>query len=338
MIGGVQCVLRKPTLREPQRRASIKCQTDAVELHHLRCFVAVADERHFGRASRRLHLSPAPVSRAVRALEDELGVALFIRSHHDVRLTAAGSALRERAAEVLRYADSLSDYARSFHVAPGVITLGAFHISPPAVLDRTVAVLRSIATSQVEVRLVEPDELPRQLVTGVLDFALLNPTSDCVDLPHRPVAVLDYVLVMRDEDPLAARDHIDWADLADREVTLPPDTPFPSLLNELHDFMICHGVTRFDRIERLDVAAMASRVRTHRSVIPSLSLEAGGPWRMFEDPAFAVRPFREPPPPYVLSLAWNPTAPKRLGIEPNDLIAAVETSRCNGSEGCIELL
>jgi DNA-binding transcriptional LysR family regulator len=179
VIGGVQCVLRKPTLREPQRRASIKCQTDAVELHHLRCFVAVADERHFGRASRRLHLSPAPVSRAVRALEDELGVALFIRSHHDVRLTAAGSALRERAAEVLRYADSLSDYARSFHVAPGVITLGAFHISPPAVLDRTVAVLRSIATSQVEVRLVEPDELPRQLVTGVLDFALLNPTSDC---------------------------------------------------------------------------------------------------------------------------------------------------------------
>ncbi|MCV7437452.1 MULTISPECIES: LysR family transcriptional regulator [Mycobacterium] len=294
-----------------------------MELRHLRCFVAVAEEQHFGRAAQRLHLTPAPVSRAVRALETELGVDLFIREHHDVRLTAAGLALCERAAEVVRHADSLGDYARSLGYEALAITVGAFHLSPPTVLDRTVDALRDLTTSNVEVQLVEPDQLPRRLAAGTLDFALVNPTSDCAGLPYQQVAVFDYVLVMRGDDPLAARDHIDWGDLARREVTLPPDTPFPSVLNNLHHFMVCHSVTRFDRIDSLDVAAMASRIRTHRTVIPSLSLEAGGPWRVFDDPAFAVRPFGEPPPPYVLSLAWSPRAPQRWGIDPGDILAAI---------------
>ncbi|MGO9099808.1 MAG: LysR family transcriptional regulator [Mycobacterium sp.] len=171
-----------------------------MELHHLRCFVTVADERHFGRAAQRLHLSPAPVSRAVRALEKELGVALFIRGHRDVRLTTAGSALRERAAEVLRHADSLSDCARSFGYRASAITVGAFHLSPPAVLDRTVAALRNLTTWNVDIELVEPAQLPRRLAAGTLDFALLNQTSDCAELPHQTVAVFDYVLVMRCDD------------------------------------------------------------------------------------------------------------------------------------------
>jgi DNA-binding transcriptional LysR family regulator len=319
-----QCVLRKLTLRKPQRRASFSCQTGAMELHHLRCFVAVAEERHFGRAAQRLHLSTAPISRAVRALEDELGVTLFVRSHHDVRLTAAGSALRERAANVLRNADSFADYARSLRETNRTITLGGFHLSPPTMLDRAASVLRDLAKSNVEVQLVEPADMPRRLAAGTLDFALLNPTLDCVDLPHRPVAIIDYMLVMRADDALAARDRIDWSDLAEREVTLPPDLPFASPLNDLHAFMVRHGVRRFDRIDSLDVAAMASRVRTHGSVIPTLSLEAGGPWRVFDDPAFAVRPFREPPPPFVLSLGWHPRAPKRTGIAPNDVIAKID--------------
>jgi DNA-binding transcriptional LysR family regulator len=263
----------------------------------------------------------------VRALEDELGITLFIRGHHDVRLTAAGSALRERAAEVLRYADSLGDYARSLRNTARTITLGGFHLSPPTMLDHTAAVLRDLAGFNVEVELVEPGAMPHRLAAGTLDFALLNPTADCAALPHHPVAVLDYLVVMCADDVLAAHDWIDWPDLAEREVTLPLDLPFPSVLNDLHAFMVGHGVMRFDRIDSLDVAAMASRVRTHRSVIPSLSPKVGGPWRVFDDPAFAVRAFREPPPPYVLSIAWNPSAPQQLGIDPSDVIAAIGAGR-----------
>src|ERR687895_167416 len=73
----------------------------APEIWQLRDFVAVAERLHFGRAAQALHISQPPLSRAIRALEERVGVALFARSRRRVELTAEGARFLEEARRVI---------------------------------------------------------------------------------------------------------------------------------------------------------------------------------------------------------------------------------------------
>ena len=84
----------------------------AIELRQLRYFVAVAEELHFGRAAERLHMSQSPLSRAIRELERDLGLVLFLRTTRRVELTPAGRALLERGRRALAEVDLAIDDAR----------------------------------------------------------------------------------------------------------------------------------------------------------------------------------------------------------------------------------
>ena len=91
----------------------------------MRYFVAVAEELHFGRAAKRLHMSQSPLSRAIRELERELGVVLFVRTTRRVELTPAGLALLDHARRALAEVDAGVDDAR--HAAqpdPSTVTIG----------------------------------------------------------------------------------------------------------------------------------------------------------------------------------------------------------------------
>jgi epsilon-lactone hydrolase len=86
---------------------------DAIELRHLRAFVAVAEELNFGRAATRLYLSQPALSRQIRALERLVGCDLLRRSTHRVELTLAGDALLDRARSLLTDLDSALATTRS---------------------------------------------------------------------------------------------------------------------------------------------------------------------------------------------------------------------------------
>ena len=96
-----------------------------IELRQLRYFVAVAEELHFGRAAERLHMSQSPLSRAIRELERDLGVVLFVRTTRRVELTAAGSVLLERARRALVEIDgAIAEVQRSLRLDETVLRLG----------------------------------------------------------------------------------------------------------------------------------------------------------------------------------------------------------------------
>lgn len=83
-----------------------------MEMRHLRYFVAVAEELHFGRAAERVHICQPPLSRQIKDLELELGASLFLRRNKRISLTEAGSAFLEDARDILRKVDMAAEKVR----------------------------------------------------------------------------------------------------------------------------------------------------------------------------------------------------------------------------------
>ena len=94
-------------------------------MEQLESFVAVAEERHFGRAAQRLHITQPPLSRRIHLLEEELRVELFDRSHRAVKLTSAGRVFLVDARKILKLAqDAALSAQRTPRGEVGVVAIG----------------------------------------------------------------------------------------------------------------------------------------------------------------------------------------------------------------------
>jgi len=107
-----------------------------MELRQMRYFLALAQERNFGRAAERLHMAQPPLTRQIRGLEEELGTALFIRTSKGVELTEAGQALLEEVPNVLSLAQRaeertlLAGQGRVGRLEVGIFGSGILNVIP----------------------------------------------------------------------------------------------------------------------------------------------------------------------------------------------------------------
>jgi DNA-binding transcriptional LysR family regulator len=186
-----------------------------LELRTLRYFVAVAEELHFGRAAARLHMTQPPLSRAIRQLETDLGVTLLQRSAGGIRLTPAGTTLLSDARALLDHAERVR--RRASAAGAGAITVGILGDSSDPGAVRLAAAFRD-AHPGIEIRVRETDltDPTCGLRAGQVDIALTRGPFDRTGLKVRELRSDPVGAVLRADDPLAGREHLRLADLADR--------------------------------------------------------------------------------------------------------------------------
>ncbi|MBP2335029.1 DNA-binding transcriptional LysR family regulator [Saccharothrix coeruleofusca] len=199
-----------------------------MELRTLRYFVAVAEELHFGRAAARLHMSQPPLSRAIRQLETDLAATLLRRSAAGVALTPAGVALLDEARALLDQAERarvrVAAAAGAATIAVGILG----EIGDPGVARLAAAYRRRHPDVEVHVRETDLTDPTCGLRAGLVDIALTRGPFDGTGLVVRELRADPVGAVLRAGDPLARRDHLELADLADRRWFRFPDGTDPA--------------------------------------------------------------------------------------------------------------
>ncbi len=151
-----------------------------MELRQLRYFVAVAEELHFRRAAERLHISQPPLSQQIRALEDELGFALLIRTRRRVQLTPAGEAFLRDARVLLGELDGAVATARRIDAGQtGRLRVGFVGSALLSIVPGTVERFRASRPGvAIELRERSTVDQLRAVAAGLVDVGLVRPPID----------------------------------------------------------------------------------------------------------------------------------------------------------------
>lgn len=193
-----------------------------IDIRHLRYFVAVAEELHFGRAAQRLHIAQPPLSQQIRRLEEMLGHALFLRTSRDVQLTAAGEELLERARHTL--AKMETDIAATQRIGrgeAGALTVGFIGSGMLTALPRMLGRYRR-RYPQVDLQLREFNTatLIDALLNGTVDVGFLRDAGAVDGLQVEVMAGEPFVVVLPRKHPLAERKTVDVKSLRNEPFVL----------------------------------------------------------------------------------------------------------------------
>jgi DNA-binding transcriptional LysR family regulator len=176
-----------------------------LEIRHLRYFVAVAEELHFGRAAIRLHIAQPPLSQQIRKLEEMLGHRLFQRTSREVRLTPAGEELLERARHTLKKIDAdLSAVRKVGRGEAGALTVGfvgsAMLTALPTLLGRY---RKQYPKVDLQLRELYTAGLVDALLNGTVDVGFMRDAGTIDGLRVEVLMAEPFVVVLPRKHPLA---------------------------------------------------------------------------------------------------------------------------------------
>ncbi|NMY11186.1 LysR family transcriptional regulator [Pseudomonas veronii] len=209
-----------------------------MELRHLRCFLAVAEELHFARAAERLHIEQSPLSRAIKELEEDLGVKLFVRTTRSTRLTRAGSLFLQHVPRIFtalqQSRDSVTAAANGFHSQLRVALSDGV---PPSRLSSLLALCRR-EEPEIEIRL---SEVPlSQQIKGLHDDEYDVGFAQSSDVGDGIIAEAIW------DDPLVVAVPARHPLLTHKRIPLDEVLRYPLVLGDCH---VCEGYSR--QVERV---------------------------------------------------------------------------------------
>ena len=284
-------------------------------MQQLRYAVAVADERHFGRAARACFISQPALSTQVRELESRLGAQLFERTSRGVLVTAVGEEVLGRARRILSELDDLCEAAGAGAELGASLRLGVIPTLAPYLLPAVVpAVEQAHAGLELYLREDRTDALVDQLLGGDLDLLLLALPLDRPGVAELALYDEPFLLAVPESHPLATRRRCDLSALAGERLVL---------LEEGHclrdqALAVCE-LAGHDGLVEVQGTSLPTVVQMVGSGLGVTLLPAGAVERdLGRDERVVVRDLEPEPPTRTVGLAWRSSsaradAYRRLG-------------------------
>lgn len=298
-------------------------------LTELRYVVALARERHFGRAAERCHVSQPTLSVAVKKLEDELGIPLFERSKSSIRVTETGQRIIEQAQRVLDQVGVIKDMAQDGkNQLNSPLKVGAIYTIGPYLFPHLLPELRR-AAPEMPLYIEEnyTANLRQKLRHSDLDAIIIALPFEEPEVVTMPLYDEPFVVLLPADHPLTAKDEI-TADELSREqlLLLGPGHCFRDQVLESCPPLV-DAITKRADGDKPDLVTEGSSLETIRHMVASglgitvLPLSAATGMKYHED-ILAVRPFAAPVPFRTVALAWRVTFPRPKAIDVLSLAAS----------------
>ncbi|EKF40147.1 LysR substrate-binding domain-containing protein [Nitratireductor indicus] len=187
---------------------------NGVDLRHLRYFLCLAEELHFGKAAERLGIAQAPLSQQIRLMEDRLGVSLFHRTTRRTRLTSAGQTLMLHAREILDAADRAVAHTRAMSSeTTGRLSVAGVNVALTHVLPPILAEFRKLRPAViVDVIQLGTGEQLRTLETGEINVAFIRSTERAAFMQVETILSEGFIAALPRGHRLAQKDEIALSD------------------------------------------------------------------------------------------------------------------------------